>query len=210
MNLKPRICGFLFLLSIFTFTGCVGEGGGNPSIPGLNGPKITINEDRIRIHMVFFGLPLDVGIRYPLPEMKDSFVELSPDFESSGTLMAIDLWMGDITDGNYEYLPSYGLPGNRPIPNVPGGRLPAYKFTIKNFQGMVIYFNDNQWGMFVPHPNEYPGVMPFPYFLNGKIIGTLAMVGPDQNRQNAGIFMLLNMDAQTKKIFKKRLKKYAY
>ena len=87
----------LSLLALL-FTGCGGKttGGSNLAIPGVDGPKIALIQDTVLITMVFSGLQLDGGLRYNIPKYPKSYIELSPDLQSNGTLLAMNLSLDDV------------------------------------------------------------------------------------------------------------------
>ena len=46
--------------------------------------------------MVVEGIQLDGGLRYNIPKYPNSYLEISPDLQSVGTLMAISVSLDDI------------------------------------------------------------------------------------------------------------------
>lgn len=199
----------LLLSMALILASCVG-GGKNPTIPGIDGPSVILNQDRVRIVMTFHGLPLNAGLRYPIPGMSDSTIEISPDFESNGTLFVLDLYMGDLSDQGSSELQPKGLPGGRPLPGVAGGKLPALYFSVQNFPGSVMYLGKSKFGLYLPMALSTPGIMTMPYYVNGKENGTLSLIGQEYFGGPSGILLLLNIDQQAKKYFRKQIKRYAH
>ena len=205
---KPNIKYFAYLFIGLFFISCVGSGGNNPSIPGLNGPTVLFNQDRVRIAITFQGLPLNAGVRYPIPGMSDSTIEVSPDFESNGTLFVLDLFMGDLSNTGNEDMPLKGLPDGRPLPGVDGGQLPALFFSVQNFPGSVMYIGKNKFGLYLPMALSTPGILTMPYYVNGKENGTISLIGQQYFNGPSGILLLLNIDATAKKYFKRQIRKF--
>lgn len=114
----------------FLFSCVGGDGGQNPIIPGLDGPHVTISNTHVLVSTVFKDLRLNGGLRYPLPKLKDSYVELSPDLQSDGVLLSFSFSLEDILGRDLDDLQMIGLPGGRPIPEIPGGRMPGIAFTV--------------------------------------------------------------------------------
>jgi hypothetical protein len=91
------------------------------------------------ISMVFENVQLDGGLRYNIPKYKYSFLEISPDLESNGTLMQVSVSLKDIVDGGLDQLDPQKLPGGRNLPGVASGSLPAVAFSIEKFHNMSLY-----------------------------------------------------------------------
>ena len=60
---------------------------GSGSIDAIGDFQYAISGSRVTLSVVFPALSLDVGARIPVPQMKDSFIELTPDFQSGGLLL---------------------------------------------------------------------------------------------------------------------------
>jgi hypothetical protein len=129
---KIVICLSVFLSS------CVESGGGqNPVILSLDGPHVNITRTHILVSTVFKDLRLAGGLRYSLPKLRDSYVELGPDLQSGGALLSFSFSFEDILGKEIDEMEVMALPGGRAIPDVPGGRMPGLAFTVQNFTNMV-------------------------------------------------------------------------
>ena len=117
---RAKSLGTIILLCFtFTFTSCGEPGKGNNfSIPGVNGPTVTLVEDGLLISFIFENLVLDGGVRYPIPNYENSYAEISPDFASGGTLLAFYVSLQDLNNEGLQFLPPESLPGGRPLPGV--------------------------------------------------------------------------------------------
>ena len=192
----------LVMGSALMLTSCGGDAtsGSNLQIPGVDGPKITLVQDTVLISVVFQNLQLDGGLRYNIPKYPKSYIEISPDLMSSGTLMAINLSLDDVLNGKLQTLDPQTLPGGRALPGVAGGRLPAVAFTIEKFKNMSFYVGPKLFGVFIPlnDPGIGSSIITARYFVGQNRMGNLSLVGADVNGENAGILLMLDMNAQVK------------
>ncbi len=147
---KAAIASVALSAAIFS-TSC-GQGGSklNMEIPGVKGPVVTLVEDNVLISMVFQDLVIDGGLRYAIPKYPNSYLEIAPDFQSGGTLMAVSVSLQDVFHGQAKFLDPQKLPGGRPLPGVLGGQLPAVAFSIEKFHNMAFYLGPEIFGIFVP------------------------------------------------------------
>ncbi len=196
-------------LSLIT-TSCVdGDGGTNIEIPGVDGPKLILQDDNLLISMVFESIVLDGGLRYNIPKYPTSYIEISPDLQSAGTLMSVSVSLDDIFDMDASTLDPQKLPGGRNLPGVATGRLPAVAFSIEKFAGMTFYVGPEVFGMFVPTNLDIDGaIVSSRFYAMGDRAGTLSIVGRDENQENSGILLLLDIKGKTKKRLKKIAKKF--
>lgn len=196
----------LFISAVAFLFSCVGGGDGqNPIIPGLKGPFLNVGSTHVLVSTVFQDLRLNGGLRYPLPKLKDSYVELSPDLQSDGVLLAFSISLEDILGRDLDDMQMMGLPGGRPIPEIPGGRLPGIAFTVQNFTNMVFYLSDTKMAIYFPWNNTITD-MGFDYFMGDEKMGRFFFVSPDIYAKNAGYLLVLDINKKVKKRLK-RLKR---
>lgn len=202
----------LIMGSALLLTSCGGQsqGGSNLNIPGVDGPKISLVQDTVLISIVFQNLQLDGGLRYNIPKYPKSYLEISPDLQSAGTLMAINLSLDDVLDGRLQTLDPQTLPGGRALPGVAGGRLPAVAFTIEKFRNMSFYVGPKLFGVFIPlnDPGIGSSIITARYFVGQNRMGNLSLVGSDVNGENAGLLLMLDMSTQVQTQLKALSKKY--
>lgn len=190
-------------------TSCGNNNGSNIQIAGIQGPKVTLLQDNLQIDMVFENVQLDGGLRYNIPKYKYSYLEISPDLQSNGTLMSISVSLKDIVDGGLDKLDPQKLPGGRNLPGVSGGSLPAVAFSIEKFHNMSFYLGKNVFGIFVPATVGVDGaIASFRYYVNSKAAGTISLVGNDDKGENAGILLMINLTGTTKAKMMNIYKKY--
>lgn len=187
-------------LTLTLFISSCGETGKNIQIPGVDGPTLSLHEDKVLISIIFENMLVDGGIRYYIPKYKESYIELSPDFSSGGTLMSVSVSLQDIFNNGLQKLDPQRLPGGRPLPGVASGSLPAVAFSIDQFYHMAMYLGPDVFGIFIPFdPGFDQSIATFRYYLGDTRMGNISIVGNDANGLNGGILLLLDMKGAVKK-----------
>jgi len=208
---QTRALLLIFLMTIGLFSTSCGDGssGRNMEIPGINGPTVTLSADNVLIAMVFENLIIDGGLRYQIPKYPNSYIEISPDFESGGTLMAVSVSLDDIF-GGVNQLDPQKLPGGRNLPGVASGSLPAVAFSIEKFHNMAFYLGPKVFGIFVPIKKLSIGqtIITTRFYSNSSRVGNLSLVGEDENGENAGLLLMLTMSKSRVKRLKRIARKY--
>lgn len=197
--IKSKTLFLALMLTITMMTTSCGSGTSakNISIPGVSTSAITLNNDSVLISFVFDQIQLDGGLRYNIPKYPNSYIEISPDLQSSGTLMAINVAIKDVFNTELQTLDPQTLPGGRPLPGVMGGRLPAVAFSIEKFHGISFYIGPKLFGVFIPlHMNMNGAMISARYYVSSKRVGNISLVGEDANGENSGLLLLLDMNAQ--------------
>lgn len=199
------------LIVLFTFSTSCGDGQKvNLEIPGVKGPVVSLVENKILISMVFENIVLDGGLRYVVPKYPNSFLEISPDFQSGGTVMAVELALEDVLNGQGKFQDPKKLPGGRALPGVLGGKLPAIAFSITKFHNITFYLSNEVFGMFIPINNlDLQGSMiTARFYIKETRAGNLSLIGEDSAGENAGFLLLLDMKANIRKELVKINQKY--
>ena len=154
--------------------------------------------------MVLKDVQVIGGLRYNIPQYEKSYLEVSTHLETGGMLLAINLHADDLLDGDLRALPPQNLPGGRPLPSVFGGSLPAVAFTVESLHNMTFYLSKNIYGLFVPlHLDVDGAIATFKYYIGDKRAGTLSIVGADENGENSGVLLLINLDDEFKTTLKR-------
>lgn len=207
---KVLIVSSLLTLGLFSTSCGNGTSSSNIQVPGVNGMSVTLVQDSVLISMVFQSIQLDGGLRYNIPKYPNSYLEISPDLQSAGTLMAINISLKDVFNTNLQTLDPQTLPGGRALPGVAGGRLPAVAFSIEKFHGMGFYLGPKLFGVFLPLKNLGIGnsIITARYYTGSNRIGNISLVGQDANGENSGILLMLDMSTGVQAQLKSYAKKF--
>ncbi len=198
---KTKILLLASVLTLGLFSTSCGNGtsASNIQIPGVKNSAITLNNDSVLIAFVFENIQLDGGLRYNIPKYPNSYLEISPDLQSAGTLMSISIAIKDVANVGLQNLDPQSLPGGRALPGVASGRLPAVAFTILKFKGMSFYVGPKLFGVFIPLNNLGIGnsVITARYFVSSTRVGNISLVGADANGENSGLLLMLDLASTT-------------
>lgn len=206
--LKKYTVVFLSLIGLLSFTSCGGDSS-NVKLEGVDGPHVSLLQDNLMISMVVENMEIQGGLRYNIPKYPNSYIEISPDLQSNGTLMSVSVSLDDLLDDDLLGLDPQRLPGGRALPGVINGQLPAVAFSIENFNNMSVYLGPEVFGIFVPASLGVDGaIATFKYYISDTRAGTVSLVGSDEDGENAGVLLLLDIKGKWKKKMKKIAKKY--
>ena len=188
-----------------------GSSATNIKIPGVNNLGVSLIQDNILVSMVISKMKIEGGLRYNIPKYPNSYMEISPDLQSSGTLIAINIAMKDMLDTSLQNLDPIALPGGRALPGVTGGRLPAVAFSIAAFKNMSFYMGPKLFGIFVPVQSlgAVTAIITSRYYAGTTRVGNISLVGNDANGENAGVLLMLDLNTTVKKQINSAVKKYS-
>ncbi|MBY0469968.1 hypothetical protein K2X30_02295 [bacterium] len=178
--------------------GCGRGSNKNPVINGVNGPNVAFVNGTLTMTMVLKNVSIDAGARIALPNMKDSYLEIGPDFQTNGTLISVGLATTDIKflRDNVKMLDPLTLPGGRPLPGVADGFMPGFAVELAKLNNMVLYVGPNLIGIFVPvNIGLKDSIITARFFSsNGAQIGNISLVGQDSSttEKNGGVLLLIN------------------
>lgn len=197
---------FLFpLLILSVFTGC-GNQPELPNIPGVKGPYFNITNGQIVVSTVFTQFSIPAGFKVPVDKLENSHVEFTVNQEG-GTLLQAYIDIEEIENEDFSFADPETLPGGRPLPGVIGGELPALAFTLEQAKDSTFYVSKKVFGFFVPVDlGIEESILTWPLKIDGKHIGNVSAVGNDENGENAGFLLLLNLSAAQNKQLQKLLK----
>lgn len=179
--------------------GACGKGSGkNVAIPGVDGPRVSLVDNKFLLSAVLTEVQMDFGARVPIPKMANSFIEVGPDLQSKGYLIQFGMDFGDLQALLKDQIGTIDpttLPGGRPLPGIAAGTLPAIAISVPKLNNIVFYAGNTVFGVFipVPFPKEMRGLMLTSRFYDsaGESIGNLSVVGPDNDNKNGGVLVLL-------------------
>ncbi len=205
MTLKSTMIATLMSFTFFTTSCGDGSDGRNISIPGVDGPTVTLQQDNVLIAFVFEKIVISGGLRYAIPKYPNSYIEISPDLLSGGTLMSVSVSLDDIFSGDLNRLDPQSLPGGRALPGVAVGRLPAIAFSIEKFPKMVFYLGPKIFGIFAPTKDLGIGtsILTAKFYSSGSRVGNISLVGADTDGENSGVLLMLDMSNSTKRRLKR-------
>jgi hypothetical protein len=192
---KVLLLSSLMTLGLLSTSCGNGTSASNIKIPGVSKSAITLGNDSVLIAFVFDGIHLDAGLRYNIPKYPNSYLEISPDLQSAGTLMSINIALKDVTGSLLQNLDPQTLPGGRALPGVASGRLPAVAFSIEKFHGVSFYVGPKLFGLFVPLNNLGIGssIITARYFVSSTRVGNISLVGADANGEHSGLLLMLDL-----------------
>lgn len=207
---KVLLLSSVLALGLFSTSCGNGTSASNIQIPGVSKSAITLNNDSVLISFVFSAIQLDGGLRYNIPKYPNSYLEISPDLQSAGTLMAVSISLKDALNSNLQTLDPQTLPGGRALPGVVTGRMPAVAFSIEKFKNMGVYIGPKLFGLFIPVRGLGIGnsIITARYYTGSARIGNISLVGEDANGENSGILLMLDMGASVQTQLKKISAKY--
>lgn len=206
---KYYIVATFAIFSLGFATSCGKNSASNIQIAGVKGPTVALLQDNLLVSMVFENVQMDGGLRYNIPKYNYSYIEISPDTESNGTLMSISISLKDVLNGGLEKLDPQKLPGGRNLPGVASGSLPAVAFSIEKFHNMSFYLGKNLFGIFVPAKVGVDGaIASFRYYISQKRAGTISLIGNDEKGENAGVLLMLDMGGAVQTQLMNVYKKY--
>ncbi len=194
---KVLLTSALVALSLLTTSCGSGTSGKNLSIPGVDGPTVVLLGDDILVDIVLENVQVEGGARFNIPNYTNSYVEISPDLESEGTLLAFSVSLDDIFGDKVDRLDPLTLPGGRAIPGVSGGSLPAVAFSVPSIKNIAFYVGPKVFGIWVPVKNlNMAGTMlTTRFYTDSKRVGNLSLVGEDANGENGGFFLALSVSS---------------
>lgn len=210
MKLRQRITGLaVALLLSFGLVGCGGATGGvNPEIAGVKGPTVELVDGRFLLSMAFTGLAVDAGVTIPIPNYPNSSLSLGPDFETDGMLVVLTVSVADFVNIGDRGADPQKLPGGRPLPGVAAGQLPAIALRVPELMNSVLYVGPKVLGFFVPFKKlDLAGqILTFRFHDKAGVrVGNISVVGQDENKQNGGLLVLINIDTRIQTAMKMSL-----
>lgn len=209
-NTKALVLSVALTAGVLTTSCGDGTSAQNIQVPGVNGMSVTLVQDNVLISMVFQNIQLDGGLRYNIPKYPNSYLEISPDLQSAGTLLAINVSLKDVFNTNLQTLDPTTLPGGRALPGVAGGRLPAVAFSIEKFKNMSFYLGPKLFGVFIPVKSLGIGssIITARYYTGSNRIGNISLVGEDANGEHSGLLLMLDMSSSVQSQLKAVAKKF--
>lgn len=192
-------------LAMALATSCGNQPQGLPNIPGVQGPLFNVVDGQVMITFNFLTLNSNFGGRLPLPKTKNSFVEITPNIIDGGTTAQFLLDVEDLRSAGLGMSDPTTLPDGRPLPGIPGGKLPAAAIHVHQILDSTLYFNSNLFGLFIPiNKLNTQGLSAYyKVVIKNQDAGLLGIVPSDENGENAGFTLFLKLDTLRNKDFQK-------
>lgn len=145
-----------------------------------------------------------------IPKYSHSFIEISPDLQSSGTLMAVSIDLDDVFSEQLNQLDPLTLPGGRPLPGITSGSLPGLAFSIEKFKNIGLYLGQNVFAIWVPVKglNMNGAIITTRFYADKLRLGNLSLVGEDENGENSGFLLMLDLKGKIEGQLRKVAKRY--
>lgn len=208
-----KLLGYLTLFTfMFGATSCINQEEGQ-YIPGVNGPKVNVQNGRILLTMELENVDLGVGATIPMPKMPNSNITVAPSFSPEGnfggTLIQVAFDTNDVEGDDFKVVDPQLLPDGRPFPFLINGTLPAVAVNVPQAKDMTFYASENVFGFFLPIklPEGYQISVHYRIKINGKNYGVVSLIHPDAQGEGAGIVALLTLkDVRASEDLQKLLK----
>lgn len=194
---------FCFCSMLVLLMSCGNNESKNIDIAGINGPVLNLDQDNVQLITEFQNISMEGSLKYNVPKFKYSTIELSPSLSEHASKMTVSISLKDLYENKDLLLENQTLPGGRHIPGIPSGRLPGVAFSIENFKGMKIYLSEGHFGIFYPHEIGIENaIASFRYYLTKKFVGTISLIGSDDQGENSGFLLLIKIDETMNKQLK--------
>ena len=99
--------------TMFIATSCLNQEDGQ-YIPGVNGPKVNIQDGKILLTIELENIEIDGGVTLPLKKMKNSTVTVGPSTDPEtgmyGTMIRVAFDLKDVENDNFRVVPHETLP----------------------------------------------------------------------------------------------------
>jgi len=201
--LRPLGIALLF----FSLSSCLKQGEA-PKIPGIDGPKFNIADGKVILTVGLENVDLGVGLTLPVPKLKHSSVTLAPRLEG-GTLIQIAFDPKDVESDLFDVVDHETMPDGRPFPFLIDGTLPALAIKVPKVFNTTFYASKKVFGFFLPIklPSEFNVSIHYRLKINGKNVGIVSLIHPNEDGEGAGVVLLLTMkDINENSDLKKLLK----
>lgn len=190
----------ILALSMLLFSACgsrEGEGAAG-EVPGVEDFFFSMERGRATLSVVFTDLRVDAGLQVPLGTIRDSYIELSPDFQSNGMLFQVSVSLRQLFSGG-ENLARFGLPDGRPIPHIRSGSLLGRLIDIPVFNWGVLYQEEDIFGIFLPLNLN---LLPLNVTVRmrdefGNLLGVFTAIAKGDDEDISGVLFLFPVEGST-------------
>ena len=176
-----------------TLTSC---GKGQTSVPGMNNFSTAVLNGSLYVSFVSTTLHLDAGATIQVPQLADATMSVSPDIATNGTVFQFSVGLAALVNQG-KALPLEGLPDGQPLPDVTGGVLPRWDFTIAKLN-ISAYLSSDAFGLFIPL--SFLDLKGIPLLIQvsqnitdakGNLLGRAYAIPSNVSGAESGLFILL-------------------
>ncbi|MCO4753502.1 MAG: hypothetical protein KC478_03425 [Bacteriovoracaceae bacterium] len=182
-------------LSFFLATSCLNQGG-LPKIPGVDGPKLNVQNGQIVLAIGLENVSLPAGISMALPKMRHSSATITP-AQFGGTLIKVAFDPRDVESDDFRVVPAETLPDGRPFPFTMDGTIPALALNVPKLLDTTFYVSNAVFGFFIPismpDSMNIPFDIPFRLKINGKQVGIVSYIRENFDGEGSGVVLMLTM-----------------
>lgn len=172
-----------------------------PKVPGVDGPKLNVQNGQIVLSVGLENVDLPAGISLTIPKMRYSSATISPrmmdDGMVLGTVLKVSFDPRDVDSDEFKVVPPEQLPDGRPFPFTVDGTLPALAINIPKLLDTTFYASEKVFGFFIPvnlgRNVDIPFDIPFRLKMSGKNIGIVSYIRKNPEGDGDGIVLMLTM-----------------
>lgn len=188
-----------FIGAVFLLTSCLSQGE-KPSIPGVKGPNLNVQDGKIVLSLTMTQLDSQMGVSFPIKKLENSHLYIGPGFNSdgssAGTLVKANFDLNDVLGDDFNSVPSSTLPDGRDFPFLVDGKLPAFAINIPKAKDITVYASKKVYGFFLPLqlPDDFIADVHFKIVVNDKSYGVASLIHPNAQGEGSGLIVLLTLD----------------
>lgn len=184
----------LWAILLLSFSSCLSQSKA-PKIPGVEGPNFNVQDGKILLSVGLENVEIPGGATFPLPKLPNSTATLTPNL-TGGTMVQIAFDLKDVESDYFKVVPHETLPDGRAFPFTVDGTLPALAINVPDAFDMTFYGSKKLFGFFLPLelPDELPVSIHYRLKVNGKNIGIVSLIHPNEAGQGGGVVLLLTLD----------------
>ena len=195
-------------LSVALTLAFLGSACNSTSIPGVQNFNVAVQTESGDPHLYAAfeatALAWKAGIIAPIPGLKNATVGISPGLPTNGqpegTVFQFDVDLATLGYADYALA---GLPDGRGLPDIDGGELPRWQFSIQQ-QEFDLYLSSTVFGIFIPINLEGTDGATLPDTLSmeiddskGNLVGKVYAIPTAGGGTNSGLLFLIPFTANT-------------
>lgn len=182
-------------LLLFFSSSCLNQGK-LPKVPGVDGPKINVQDGKIILSVGLEKVDIPAGISLTIPKMEYSTATVSPRLEG-GTVIKVAFDPRDVKSDHFKVVPPEKLPDGRDFPFTVDGAVPALALNVPKLLNTTFYASNVVFGFFIPvnlpGDIDIPFDIPFRLKINGKNIGIVSYIRENSEGEGSGVVLMLTM-----------------